>query len=150
MVEFTYFHHDQWLWLSAKIQLGQTLLANQFHIIGKVFLEERDHVLHRVEFLELGHRHEQRNCPTAVLVGQRNHHKVAPWPNVQILGGHCRFLGVRGRNGELQVAMLDERLTVIESRCRNDLSPDSTVGTICTHYVVGCLGDGNFGLGARG
>lgn len=36
--------------------------------------------------------------------------------------------------------MLDKGLTVIESRCRNDLSADSTVSTICADDIVSLPG----------
>lgn len=145
-----YLDHHQGLRLSTEVQLGQLLLPDELHVVRKVLLKEVHHVLHRVQFLELALWHEQSDGPAAVLVGQCNHHEVAPWPDVQVLLGHRRLVGGGGRNGQLQVAMLDEGLAVIESRCRNDLSADSTVGPICSHDVVSRSGDGRTGLGTGG
>lgn len=94
----TNLNHDQRLWLPTEEHLGQALLPDQFHVVREVLLEEAYHLVDGGEFLKLGQRHEQRDSPAAVLVRQCNHHEVAPRPNVQVLGRHCRGTGGSGWN----------------------------------------------------
>mmetsp|Transcript_34449 Transcript_34449/g.80744 ORF Transcript_34449/g.80744 Transcript_34449/m.80744 type:complete len:357 (+) Transcript_34449:92-1162(+) len=79
--------------------------------IWKVFLEERNDIILRLELVEVLERHEEGAREGAVQVGQPDEHELVPGPDVQRLGGHRVVAPPRavldGGDGELLVPVLD-------------------------------------------
>lgn len=77
-----------------------------------------------------------RNLKTEIvlthLIWQCNHHKLSARPNVQVIRCHLIFT-IQWRNAQLNVSVMDIRLTIFKSVHFKKVFAQSTEGTITTN-----------------
>lgn len=82
---------NQMLRFNLEEIFDQPLFPYQWNGVGKESVEEREQILVGLDVAEVLERHEKRHRPSAILVGQRDHHKLATWPNVEKIVRHLEL-----------------------------------------------------------
>lgn len=81
-------HGDQILRLDLEEVFDQTLFANQWNRVGEKGFEEFKEFFRTFDVAEVLEWHEQCDGPSAVLVGEGDHHELSARPNVEIVVRH--------------------------------------------------------------
>ncbi|KAH9402272.1 hypothetical protein TYRP_016328 [Tyrophagus putrescentiae] len=125
------------------VKLGSSSLSGwhspgqQGNGVGKVALEEGEQPLLGAHLVVDREGHEEGDGEGAVEVGQGDHHELAARPDVQVVGRHGVLAGRGGRNDQLQVAVLDVLLRVVEEEHLGHRPADGRVGAVAADDHVG-------------
>ncbi len=112
-------------------------LSDKLDWVVEILLEELEQVLLVLDRLEHDQRHKESARERVVLIGQGDHHEVATWPYMQVIGRE-EILVLRSRRYlQFQVVAGDVALREVDRLVFEQAGAHSRVGSVAAHYQIG-------------